>query len=96
MNNAAQDVSDIIDSGYEHGFITPIESDTFPPGLDEEVIRHISAKKQEPEWMLERRLKAYRHWLGMTGPDWAHLNIPPIEYQAISYFSAPRKKGDGP
>ena len=96
MNNAAQDVSDFIDSGYEHGFITSIESDTLPPGLNEEVIRHISAKKQEPEWMLAWRLRAYHHWLGMESPDWAHLNIPAIDYQSISYYSAPKSKADGP
>jgi len=96
MGTVQKEVQSLINSGYEHGFVTQIESDTLPVGLDEDVIRHISAKKQEPEWMLERRLKAYRHWLGMTGPNWAHLNIPAIDYQAISYYSAPKKKGDGP
>jgi Fe-S cluster assembly protein SufB len=96
MSSTAKEVHHLINSGYEHGFVTNIESDTLPPGLDENVIRHISARKQEPEWMLAWRLKAYRHWLTMPGPDWAHLNIPPIDYQAISYYSAPKSKQDGP
>ena len=95
MSSTHNVVDDFIDSSYEHGFVTDIESDTVPPGLSEDTIRLISAKKNEPEWMLEIRLKAYRHWLTMTPPDWAHLNIAPIDFQAISYFSAP-KKGDGP
>ena len=88
-------VDEFIDKGYEHGFVTNIESDTVPPGLDEDTIRMISAKKNEPQWMLDYRLKAYAHWQTMTGPDWAHLDIAPIDFQAISYFSAP-KKGEGP
>ncbi|MFW2374832.1 MAG: Fe-S cluster assembly protein SufB [Gammaproteobacteria bacterium] len=95
MSSTENVVDDFIDSRYEHGFVTNIESDTVPPGLSEDTIRLISAKKNEPEWMLEARLKAYRHWLTMTPPDWAHLNIAPIDFQAISYFSAP-KVGDGP
>nr|MBP7981796.1 hypothetical protein [Arenimonas sp.] len=77
---------------YEAGFVTDIESDTLPPGLDEDVVRFISKKKQEPEWLTEWRLKAYRHWLTMTPPEWAKLNIAPIDFQAISYFAAPKKK----
>ncbi len=96
MSVAQKEVHKLIDSGYQHGFVTDIESDTFPPGLSEDVIRALSAKKQEPEWMLQWRLQAYQHWLTMTAPDWAHLNIAPIDYQAISYYSAPKKKGDGP
>ena len=64
----------MIDSGYEHGFVTDIESDTVPPGLDEDTIRLISGRKNEPDWMLESRLKAYRHWLTMVDPDWAQLS----------------------
>ena len=75
---------------YEAGFITDIESDTLPPGLSEDVVRFISAKKDEPEWMTEWRLKAYRHWLQMPMPDWAKLQIAPIDLQAISYYSAPK------
>jgi Fe-S cluster assembly protein SufB len=96
MPAAQNSVNKLIQGGYEHGFVTAIESDTVPPGLDEDVIRFISAKKNEPIWMLERRLKAYRHWLTMEDPEWAHLKHPPIDYQAISYFSAPKQKNDGP
>ena len=81
---------------YQHGFVTDIEADTVPPGLDEDVIRLISRKKEEPEFMLEWRLKAYRHWLTMKEPHWAHLRITPIDYQAISYYSAPKARGDAP
>jgi len=81
---------------YEAGFITDIETDTLPPGLNEDVIRHISAKKDEPEWLLNWRLEAYRHWLTMTEPHWAHVNYKPIDFQSISYFSAPKSKDDGP
>jgi len=76
---------------YKWGFVTPIEADTLPPGLDEQVIAHISRKKGEPQWLLDWRLKAYRHWLTMTEPHWAMVKYPPIDYQAVSYFSAPKK-----
>jgi Fe-S cluster assembly protein SufB len=77
---------------YDAGFVTDIESDTLPPGLDEDVVRFISHKKEEPEWLTEWRLKAYRHWLTMTPPEWAKLQIAPIDFQAVSYFAAPKKK----
>ena len=77
---------------YEAGFVTDIESDTLPPGLSEDVVRFISAKKCEPDWMTEWRLKAYRHWLTMPMPDWAKLEIAPIDLQAISFFAAPKQK----
>ncbi|MBK1617785.1 Fe-S cluster assembly protein SufB [Lamprobacter modestohalophilus] len=86
---------DLVNAGYEHGFVTEIESDTLPPGLDEGVVRAISARKGEPEWMTEWRLAAYRKWLEMPTPTWAAVHYPPIDYQAISYFSAPKKK-EGP
>ena len=95
MNAMSNEIENLVQSDYEHGFVTDIESDTLPPGLDESVIRTISAKKNEPEWMLEQRLRAYRHWLTMDDPEWAHLDIPKIDFQEISYYSAP-KKGDGP
>jgi Fe-S cluster assembly protein SufB len=79
-------------SEYKYGFYTDIEMDTAPKGLSEDTIRFISAKKKEPEWLLEFRLKAYRHWLTMKEPDWAHLHHPPINYQDIIYFAAPKKK----
>ncbi len=81
---------------YEHGFYTEVESDTVPPGLDEDVIAQISAKKKEPAFMLEWRLKAYRHWLTMKEPRWANVHHAPIDYQAISYYSAPKSKDDAP
>jgi len=76
---------------YKYGFTTDIETDIIPIGLSEDVVRLISAKKNEPEWMLEFRLKAYRYWLTMEMPAWAHLNIPEIDYQSIAYYAAPRK-----
>lgn len=88
-------IHEVSGSEYKYGFTSDIDTDIIPVGLDEDVIRLISAKKQEPEWLLEFRLKAYRKWLTMTMPTWAHLDIPPIDYQAISYFAAPKKK-DGP
>jgi Fe-S cluster assembly protein SufB len=77
---------------YDAGFVTDIESDIAPKGLSEDVVRMISAKKEEPEWMTEWRIKAYRHWLTMTQPDWAKLDIAPIDFQGVSYYAAPKKK----
>ena len=91
-----KDVDDLIRGEYRHGFVTDIESDTVAPGLDEDVIKFISHKKGEPAFMLEWRLKAYRHWLTMQEPKWAHLHHQPIDYQDISYYSAPKSKKDGP
>ncbi|HSY75872.1 MAG TPA: Fe-S cluster assembly protein SufB [Bacteroidia bacterium] len=85
-------LEEITSSEYKYGFTSNIESDTIPPGLTEETIRFISAKKEEPEFMLEYRLKAYRHWLTMKEPHWAHLKYPEIDYQSISYYSAPKKQ----
>jgi len=82
----------VLSRRYGAGFVTDIESDFLPPGLNEDVVRWISARKGEPEWMTEWRLAAYRRWLKLTPPDWAKLKIAPIDYQAISYFSAPRQK----
>ena len=96
MASGQQDVEALVGRKYRHGFVTDIESDTVPPGLDEAVIRHISAKKGEPQFLLDWRLKAYAHWLTMQEPRWAHVRFDPIDYQAISYYSAPRKKTDGP
>jgi Fe-S cluster assembly protein SufB len=77
---------------YKYGFVTDIESDTVAPGLNEDVIRLISEKKEEPEWLLDFRLKSFRHWQTMTEPTWANVHYPPIDYQAISYYSAPKQK----
>jgi len=95
MSTQQQDLDALVAQKYRHGFVTDIESDTVPPGLDEDVIRLISRKKGEPQFMLDWRLQAYRHWLTLREPDWAHVRIAPIDYQSISYFSAPKKK-DGP
>lgn len=88
--------SDILDeiaqSEYKYGFTTNIDTEIIPAGINEDIIRLISSKKNEPEWLLNFRLKAYRHWLTMKMPTWAHLKIPPIDFQKISYYAAPRKK----
>ena len=81
---------------YKFGFVTEIEQETFPPGLDEDVIRRLSAVKREPEWMLEWRLKAYRHWLTLSEPKWAKVEYQPVDYQAISYYAAPKSMKDAP
>ena len=86
----------VISSEYEAGFTTLVESDTLPPGLNEDVIRVISAKKGEPEWLLEWRLDAYRNWLEMAEPNWAHVTYPPVDLNAISYYSAPKSMEDRP
>ncbi len=95
MSASSDGVDKLIKGGYEHGWSTDIESEVAPPGLDEDTIRFISARKKEPGWLLEWRLKAYRRWLTMTQPDWAHLDHPPIDFQAISYYAAP-KQVEGP
>lgn len=86
---------DIIDnsvsSEYKYGFVSDIDTEIIPRGLNEDVIRLISCKKGEPEWLLDFRLKAYRHWKTLTPPTWAHLTIPDIDFQALSYYAAPKK-----
>ncbi len=96
MTASNEQLSRIIKSDYKAGWVTDIEQDTAPPGLSEDIIRFISAKKNEPEWLLDWRLKAYRHWREMKLPTWARVSYPPIDYQAISYYSAPKQKADGP
>jgi len=91
-----QEIAALTRAEYKAGFVTDIEQETLPPGLSEDVVRFLSAKKREPEWLTEWRLKAYRHWLTMKEPTWAHVHYPPIDYQAISYYSAPKLKKDGP
>ena len=90
------EVEALVRREYQHGFVTDLEADTVPPGLDEDVIRLISRKKHEPEFLLAWRLKAYRHWLTMSEPRWANVNHTPIDYDEISYYSAPKSKDDGP
>jgi Fe-S cluster assembly protein SufB len=93
MSAQPREVETLIASrSYDAGFVTDIETDVVPKGLDENVVRMISAKKEEPEWMTEWRLAAYRHWLTMTQPDWARLEIAPIDFQAVSYYAAPKQK----
>lgn len=96
MAATSQEISDLLSQDYKHGFVTDIESDTLPPGLSEETVRAISAKKNEPAFMLEWRLQAYRHWLTLKEPVWASVHYPPIDFQAITYYSAPKIKKDGP
>ena len=91
-----EELKKIAETEYQYGFETHIEQETLPPGLDESVIAHISRMKNEPDWLREFRLAAYRHWLTLEQPDWGHLNIKPIDYQAISYYSAPKSKKAGP
>ncbi len=85
-------IEELVSREYQHGFYTPIEEETVPPGLNEEIIRIISAKKQEPAWLTEWRLKAYRHWLTMQEPTWQNVRYQPIDYNAICYYSAPKMK----
>ncbi len=85
-------IGEVTNSDYKYGFITDIETDTIQKGLSEDVVRIISAKKNEPEWLLEFRLKSYRKWLTMESPDWAHLKLPPIDFQEIIFYAAPKKK----
>jgi Fe-S cluster assembly protein SufB len=89
-------IKDLTDREYRYGFVTDIEADAAPPGLSEAIIRMISAKKSEPEFMLQWRLRAYRQWLTMAEPTWANVHYPPIDYQKIIYYSAPKQKTDGP
>lgn len=93
---AAHDISDFVGREYKEGFITDIESETFPPGLDEDVIVALSEKKNEPEFMRDWRLKAFARWKKMREPVWAHVNYTPIDYQSISYYSAPKSDADRP
>src|SRR6516162_7968479 len=93
MSTATSTIQELANREYKYGFVTDIEADTVPRGLNEDVIRLISAKKNEPEFMLEWRLKAYRHWLTMEEPRWwPNLRIAPIDYQDIVYYSAPKPK----
>ena len=87
MSTSTDKIHELVDKEYEYGFVTDIETDTIPKGLDEKVVRIISEKKDEPEWLLQWRLKAYRHWLTMTEPTWANVHYPKIDYQDIRYYS---------
>src|SRR5881392_4188110 len=96
MSESARELESLIARGYQHGFVTEIDADTMAPGLNEDVVRLISRKKHEPAFLTEWRLKALRHWLTMREPHWAHVKFAPIDYQSISYYSAPRARKDGP
>lgn len=96
MSDHSTGIEQFTRGGYAAGFVTDIEQDTVPPGLNENVIRFISAKKNEPEWLLAWRLEAYKQWQTLAEPDWARLHYPKIDYQAISYYAAPKSDGDGP
>jgi Fe-S cluster assembly protein SufB len=96
MSQPNREVEQLVQREYEHGFVTDIEADTVPPGLNEDTIRFISAKKAEPDWLLAWRLEAFRTWQKMRAPTWAHVRHHPIDYQDISYYSAPRSPKDGP
>lgn len=96
MSTINDHLDTFLDREYEAGFVTEIESETIPKGLNEDVIRFLSDKKREPEWLLEWRLEAYRHWLTMPYPKWSIADYPEIDFQDISYYSAPKSKADGP
>jgi Fe-S cluster assembly protein SufB len=89
-------IREIANREYEAGFVTEIDADSAPPGLDEHIVRLISAKKKEPDWLLEWRLRAYRHWLTMKEPTWQNVHYPPIDYQNAVYYSAPKQRKDAP
>jgi len=96
MSTATETIEGLVAKEYKYGFYTDVETDSAPPGLNEDIIRLISSKKKEPEFMLEWRLRAYRHWLTMKEPAWPHVEYAPIDYQKSVYYSAPKKRGDGP
>ena len=96
MSESSNTIETFANQEYKWGFVTEIDSDSIPRGLSEDVVRLISAKKNEPEWLLEWRLKAYRHWLTMREPTWANVHYPTIDYQDIIHYAAPRSKKDGP
>ncbi|MCI0748213.1 MAG: Fe-S cluster assembly protein SufB [Verrucomicrobia subdivision 3 bacterium] len=96
MSTATETIEGFVKQEYKYGFYTDVETESAPPGLNEDIIRLISRKKNEPEFLLEWRLKAFRHWQTMTEPLWPKVTHPPIDYQKISYYSAPKKRGDGP
>src|ERR1039457_428901 len=96
MSTATETIEGLVKTEYKYGFVTDVEADAAPPGLNEDIVRFISAKKNEPKFMLDWRLKSFRHWLTMKEPTWPHVHYPPIDYQASVYYSAPKKKGTGP
>src|SRR6476659_5878881 len=89
MSTATETIEGFVNQQYRYGFVTDVEADAAPPGLNEDIIRFISTKKKEPEFMLEWRLKAFRHWQKMTEPTWPKVHYPPVDFQSIVYYSAP-------
>lgn len=96
MSSATETIEGFVKSEYKYGFITDIEAESAPPGLNEDIVRFISAKKNEPDFMLEWRLKAFRYWQKLSSPNWPKVEYPPVDFQDIVYYSAPKKKTDGP
>ncbi len=96
MSSAVEQLEGLTSQDYKYGFVTDIDQETLPPGLNEDTVRFISAKKNEPDWLLAWRLKAFRHWRGMDEPQWPNVNYPPIDYQSISYYAAPKSADDRP
>src|SRR3970040_2225565 len=96
MPTATDTIETLVKQEYKYGFITDVETDSAPPGLNEDIIRLISMKKKEPEWMTELRLKAFRHWQTMTEPTWQFVKYPPVNFQDITYYSAPKTQTEGP
>src|SRR5687767_3949631 len=92
MSTATEQIKELTDTDYKYGFVTDVEQDIAPKGLNEDVVRLISSKKGEPEWLLAWRLKAFRHWQEMKEPRWANVKYPPIDYQNMSYWAAPKSK----
>ena len=96
MSTTSPEIQSLIAQKYDAGFVTDIEQEQLPPGLSEDTVRFISAKKGEPEWLLTWRLKAFARWQQMKEPEWAHVHYPKIDYQAISYYAAPKSAKDAP
>ncbi len=95
-SDQAAPLAQALERPYRHGFVTDVESDSLPPGLDEDTIRAISLRKREPEFLLKWRLAAYERWLTMPTPEWAHVRMEPVDLQALCYYSAPKSLKDGP
>src|SRR5690606_16210200 len=96
MSSSTETIETFVKQGYAYGFVTDIETESAPPGLNEDIIRFITERKKEPDWLLDWRLKAYRHWKTLREPTWQYPRFKPIDYDAIVYYSAPRQKKDGP
>ena len=93
MSTATETIEGLVKQEYKYGFVTDVETDSAPPGLNEDIIRLISAKKKEPEWLTDWRLKAFRHWLTMKEPTWQFVKYPPIDFQDITYYSRAEAEG---